>query len=43
LRVGGSKAYNNYGVPIAAGIVGGIVFASLIAYIIGIVKFFVPF
>jgi hypothetical protein len=43
LRVGGSKAYSNYGIPVASGIIAGIVFASLIAYIIGIVKFFIPF
>jgi hypothetical protein len=43
LRIGGSKAYSNYGVPIAAGIIGGIVLASFVAYLIGIVKFFVPF
>jgi len=43
LRIGGSKTYSTYGVPIASGIIGGIIFASFIAYIIGMVKFFVPF
>lgn len=43
LRIGGSKAYGNYGVPIASGIIGGIILTSFIAYIIGIVKFFIPF
>jgi hypothetical protein len=43
LRVGGSKAYGNYGVPVVAGIIGGIVTASFIAYILGMIRFFVPF
>jgi hypothetical protein len=43
LRVGGSKSYESYGVPVASGIIGGIVLASFLAYILGMIRFFVPF
>lgn len=43
LRVGGSKAYEDYGLPIATGAIAGIMIAILIGGIIGVVRFFIPF
>jgi len=43
LRVGGSKLYEQYGVPIGGGMVAGVTLGSFLAYIVGMVKFFVPF
>jgi hypothetical protein len=43
LRVGGSKAYEEYGVPFACGGIAGYAFSNLLAYIIGTVRFFIPF
>lgn len=43
LRIGGSKAYEQHGVPVAGGIVAGITLGDFVAYIIGMTKFLVPF
>jgi len=43
LRIGGSKTYEQYGVPIAGGMVAGVTLGSFIAYIVGMYKFLVPF
>jgi hypothetical protein len=43
LRVGGSKLYENYGVPIVGGFMGGVVTSNLIGVIAGSVRFFYPF
>jgi len=43
LRIGGSKAYEQHGVPVAGGLVAGITLGDFIAYIVGMTKFFVPF
>jgi hypothetical protein len=43
LRIGGSKAYEQYGVSTAGGLVAGITLGSFLAYFVGMAKFFVPF
>jgi len=43
LRIGGSKAYENYGVPLASGFVMGFTIIGLIGGAILILRFFVPF
>jgi len=43
LRLGGSKAYEKYGLPVAGGLVAGITLGGFIAYFVGMLKFFVPF
>jgi hypothetical protein len=43
LRIGGSKAYEDYGLPIASGAIAGIMLAILIGGAIGVVRFFIPF
>ncbi|MEM2352383.1 MAG: DUF6785 family protein [Thermoproteota archaeon] len=43
LRIGGSKAYEEYGIPIAGGLMAGYVLSNLVAYIVGTIKFFVAF
>jgi hypothetical protein len=43
LRIGGSKAYENYGIPIAAGFVAGYMVAILIGGTLSVIGFFVPF
>jgi hypothetical protein len=43
LRLGGSKAFEQYGLPVAGGLVTGITLGSFLAYFVGMVKFFVPF
>jgi len=43
LRIGGSKAYEEYGVPCAAGMITGYAGATLLAIILGIYRYFVPF
>jgi hypothetical protein len=35
--------YEQYGVPIGGGMVAGVTLGSFLAYIVGMVKFFVPF
>ncbi|MBS7612964.1 hypothetical protein KEJ48_01765 [Candidatus Bathyarchaeota archaeon] len=43
LRIGGSKAYEEYGVPFACGGIAGYALSNLIAYLVGTVRFFIPF
>jgi hypothetical protein len=43
LRIGGSKAYEEYGVPFVSGGIAGYALANLIAYLVGTVRFFIPF
>jgi len=43
LRVGGSKLYENYGVSIVGGFMGGVVVANLIGVTAGSIRFFYPF
>ncbi len=43
LRIGGSKAYENYGVPFASGFVTGFTIIGLIGGAILVLRFFVPF
>ncbi|MEM2849067.1 MAG: DUF6784 domain-containing protein [Candidatus Bathyarchaeia archaeon] len=43
LRIGGSKLYEEYGMPIAGGFVAGYMIAVLIGGGLGIIRFFVPF
>jgi hypothetical protein len=43
LRIGGSKAYEEYGIPVASGLMAGYVLSNLVAYMIGTIKFFIPF
>jgi hypothetical protein len=43
LRVGGSRAYENYGVPIATGFLTGTTLSILIGGGIGVYRFFFPF
>jgi len=43
LRLGGSKAFEQYGLPVAGGLVTGITLGSFLAYFVGMAKFFVPF
>ncbi len=43
LRVGGSKLYENLGVPIAGGFVAGNIVALIVGGIMGILKFFIPY
>lgn len=43
LRTGGSKLYENYGVPVVGGFMGGVVIAALIGATVGSIRFFFPF
>jgi hypothetical protein len=43
LKIGGSKAYEEYGVPFVAGILVGMVCTIIIAIVAGAVRFFIPF
>jgi hypothetical protein len=43
LRVGGSKLYEGYGIPIVGGFMGGVVTANLIGVTVGSIRFFFPF
>jgi len=43
LRAGGSKAYENYGIPVATGFITGTTLSILIGGGIGFYKFFYPF
>jgi len=43
LRVGGSKAYEDIGIPIAGGLVAGCIAIFVLGGFIGIIRFFVPF
>jgi len=43
LRVGGSKLYEEYGVPIASGLVAGCMLIYLVLGVAGMIRFFYPF
>ncbi|MBS7610701.1 hypothetical protein KEJ27_00590 [Candidatus Bathyarchaeota archaeon] len=43
LRIGGSKAYEDYGVPFVSGILGGVMIVSVIGAITGLIRLFIPF
>jgi len=43
LRIGGSKAYEEYGVPVAGGFIVGCLIASLIGGTMLVIKFFYPY
>jgi hypothetical protein len=43
LRLGGSKLYENLGVPIAGGFITGYMIAVILGGTIGVLRFFVPF
>jgi hypothetical protein len=43
LRIGGSAAYENYGVPLVSGFLAGYVVVAVLFGAIGIVMFFIPF
>jgi hypothetical protein len=43
LRVGGSKLYENYGIPVATGFATGFISIAFIGGLIGIYRFFFPF
>jgi hypothetical protein len=43
LRIGGSKAYEQYGVPFVGGTLLGLVMTVLVGIIVGTVRFFIPF
>jgi hypothetical protein len=43
LRIGGSKAYEEYGFPTAAGFISGYMLAVLVLGALAIVRFFVPY
>ena len=43
LRIGGSRAYEEVGVPFAGGLVGGYAIVNFIFALIGVIRFFVPF
>lgn len=43
LRVGGSKTYENFGVPIAAGFVIGYIIALIFGGALGVLRFFIPY
>jgi hypothetical protein len=43
LKIGGSRAYENYGVPTACGVMIGYSIGALVVGIVGIYRFFSPF
>jgi hypothetical protein len=43
LRIGGSKAYENYGLPMAGGAIAGCMAITILGTILGIIRFYVPF
>jgi hypothetical protein len=43
LRIGGSKAYEDYGLPIASGFALGCMLITIVATVLGICRFFIPF
>lgn len=43
LRVGGSKLYENYGIPIVGGFLAGLALVNVLAHPIGVIRFFHPF
>jgi len=43
LKIGGSKAYEDYGIPFASGILAGFVIVIIVGIIVGLVRWFIPF
>jgi len=43
LKIGGSRLYENYGVPFVAGFLAGLALVNVMAHPIGVVRFFIPF
>ena len=43
LRIGGSRAYEEYGVPVVSGVIAGTIIAIFIGGLIGVIRFFIPF
>jgi hypothetical protein len=43
LRIGGSKTYEHYGVPIAAGFIAGYMVAILVGGTLSVIRFFIPY
>jgi len=43
LKIGGSKAYTEYGIPFVGGYIGGVAIVTLVGIIIGMIRFFIPF
>ncbi len=43
LKVGGSKLYENYGVPLVSGFLAGLALVNVLAHPIGVIRFFYPF
>lgn len=43
LRIGGSKAYEEFGAPLASGYIAGHMLALIPGIILGRVRFFIPF
>jgi hypothetical protein len=43
LRIGGSRAYEQYGVPFVGGTLVGLVITVVVGVILGAVRFFFPF
>jgi hypothetical protein len=43
LRVGGTKGYEEFGIPVAVGFIAGYMIAVLIGGLVGITRFFIPF
>jgi len=43
LRVGGSKLYENYGIPLVGGFLAGLALVNVLAHPIGVIRFFYPF
>jgi hypothetical protein len=43
LKVGGSRAYENYGAPAVGGFLAGVTLGYFIGAIVGTIRFFIPF
>jgi len=43
LRIGGTKLYEEFGTPFVSGGVAGVALLNLVAYLVGVVRFFRPF
>jgi hypothetical protein len=43
LKVGGSKLYENYGVPLVGGFLAGLALVNVLAHPIGVIRYFYPF
>lgn len=43
LKIGGSRAYEEYGMPLMAGFIAGYMIAVLVGGLAGIIRFFIPY